>query len=204
MEKDQELNKSSEVQNNVYWKDVMGKPVEYTPEYHTHDDYAKRYHKHTVADIIDLDGANFSGDVPEHIHDDRYYTKAQVDEKIKDSSNVDMSSYAKKEYVDTELEKKSNLDHKHDITDFEGLESFADFYRKYELHASNLTLDSDGFYVGHLTHGLRTNSLDIIIKDRFENELIASASIVDIDNISVLTDLQEDLLIYIKKLNVTN
>lgn len=191
--------------HDISWREIIGKPVEFTPEYHTHDEYAKRYHRHTIADIIGLDGVPLNdGVVPEHFHDDRYYTKTQVNELLENiGSNVDMSSYATKEYVNAELAKKSDIDHKHDLSDFEGLEGFADFYKPYTLLRSDLIQDENEFYIGNVTHNLQTTSIETIIEDKYFNRLLADVSIIDDNNISVLTDVYEDLTVYVKKLNLT-
>ena len=70
------------VTNSIYWQDIQGKPEEFTPEYHTHAEYAKRYHKHNVGDILGVEGFATS----DHLHDDRYYTKEEIDTIVNEVS----------------------------------------------------------------------------------------------------------------------
>lgn len=54
----------------IFWDDVLNKPIVYTPDEHTHTkssitDFA---HIHTIAEISDF----------AHIHDDRYYTESEI------------------------------------------------------------------------------------------------------------------------------
>ena len=123
--------------NNVYWDDIQGKPGEYTPEYHTHSEYAKRYHKHNVSDIMDIDDFATSG----HIHDDRYYTKEEVaaivnsidtscevhwddiiglPEKFPSMDHTHNDDYYTKSEIDAKLRRYALLDHRHTVDDIDG------------------------------------------------------------------------------------
>ena len=123
--------------NSVYWQDIQGKPEEFTPEYHTHAEYAKRYHKHNVADILGVEDFATS----DHLHDDRYYTKEEIDtivnevsapsdvywddiknipEKFPALEHTHNDEYYTKEEIDAKLRKYALVDHRHTIDDIDG------------------------------------------------------------------------------------
>lgn len=123
--------------SNVNWDDVQGKPEEYTPEYHTHAEYAKRYHRHNISDIVDVSDFSKVG----HTHDNRYYTKEEVDAKIEtakapcevhwddiigvpesfpSTEHTHHEDYYTKNEIDSKLRKYALLEHRHTIDDIDG------------------------------------------------------------------------------------
>lgn len=177
--------------HNVTWDDVIGKPNEYTPEYHTHDEYSKRYHKHTIADIIGLEGQAYELDGT-HNHDDRHYTQNQISAKLDSLQRQ----------TQTLLDSKSDLNHTHNIEDLEGLENITDCYKQYRILADMLVEDDDGFYTCTLIHNLNTTSLNVIVKDINQKELLVDVTILNERSICLLTDSKEVLFVLLKKLNV--
>lgn len=65
----------------VNWDDVENKPGEFTPAHHTHGEYAKRYHKHSISDLGDME--TIAG---LHSHDSLYYRKSDVDNLVENIS----------------------------------------------------------------------------------------------------------------------
>lgn len=167
--------------HDVKWKDVIGKPAEFTPEYHTHDEYSKRYHKHTLEDIIGLDGFYRNNNDVEHDHDDRYYTKNQTDDLLKG---------------------KSDIGHSHDASELTGLEDFLECYKQYNVDKSTLNVDLDGFFVCNLKHDLNSKVLDVSVFNEDLDELLVDISKLNENEIEILTCEKENLVVFIKKLNL--
>lgn len=171
-------------EHDILWSQVIGKPTEFTPEYHTHDEYAKRYHRHTVQDIIGLEGLNIGGGSGEgsgdHNHDLRYYTKQEVDEK---------------------LSLKADVDHSHNIEDLAGV---LDCYRQIHVDKDMMIQDDDDFFICQVRHDLGTKALDVKVKDANYQEMLADVTPISENRIEVLTGVKEDLIIFIKKLNLIN
>lgn len=174
-------------EHDILWSEVIGKPTEFTPEYHTHDEYAKRYHKHTIQDIIGLEGLSIGGGSgdgsTDHNHDIRYYTKQQVDEK---------------------LLSKADADHTHSIEDLAGLDGVLDCYKQYYVDKDTMIQDDDDFFICQVRHNLESKLLDVKVKDTNYQELLADVTTISENRIEVLTDVKEDLIIFIKKLNLIN
>lgn len=162
-------------EHDVLWNEVIGKPTEFTPEYHTHDEYAKRYHRHSVEDIIGLEGLLNSsngnngngGNSTDHNHDDRYYKKSEIDEKLEDLGLVDC-------------------------------------YKQYFIDKENCTFEEDLFYIYKVTHSLDTKDLDVKVNNSHFQELLADVTILNNNEIEILTGVEEDLVVLIKKINLIN
>ena len=104
---------------------------------HTHDIYADKEHTHKVEEIIDLSenyynkneiDANLSTKAElNHNHNDAYYTKNEVDNKIEASiTDVNLNQYATINYVNNELMTKADLAHGHTFSDIENLQEELD------------------------------------------------------------------------------
>lgn len=182
--------------HDTNWSDVIGKPTEFTPEFHTHDEYAKRYHKHTVADIIGLEGfksSNGGSDGTDHNHDNRYYTKGQADAKL---SHL-------KDATQEQLDNKSDIKHTHNVNDLQGLENVFDCYKQFDVGRDMLEEDEDGFYIVEVVHGLSSRNVSVRVNNANSKELLVDISILNENRISILTDEKEDLIVLIKKINLT-
>ena len=103
---------------------------------HSHD-YADLEHEHTVEDIIDLSEKYYTKEAmdpilsdkaeAEHDHDDNYYTKNEVDNKIEAGiTDANLSQYATVKYVNEEMQKKADLVHTHTMSDIENLQEELD------------------------------------------------------------------------------
>lgn len=186
------------------WSDVIGKPTEFTPEFHTHDEYAKRYHKHTIEDIIGIESFNYSnngnGDSNDggsnetgHNHDYRYYTKGQVDTKF---------NYVE-DMTKQQLKKKADIVHTHNINDLQGLEDILDNYKQINVTKQMLKEDNEGFYVVEIVHNLNSKKINVKVNNTNLKELLVDVTIINENTISILTDEKEDLIVLIQKIKIT-
>ena len=172
-----------EHEHDILWNEVIGKPTEFTPEFHTHDEYAKRFHRHTIQDIIGFEGFRSGGDPNDHNHDNRYYNKAEVDGK---------------------LSLKADTNHIHDIRELTGLDEVLDCYKQFFVDKDRHILDDDQFYIYKVVHNLNTKALEVKVNNADFKELIADVTMVDDNVIEILTDVEEDLVVLIKKINLLN
>lgn len=121
----------------VDWQEIQNKPSEFCPEYHTHSEYAKRYHQHSLDDLIDVNSLSKEG----HTHDERYYTKDEMDSALSSFGTLQEvnwndilnkpdsfpamhhthnDEYYTKDEINATLKKYALKDHKHAIGDIDG------------------------------------------------------------------------------------
>ena len=103
---------------------------------HSHD-YAGLEHTHTAEEITDLSESYYNKDEMDvllsakseagHNHNDNYYTKNEVDNKIEAGiTDANLSQYATVNYVDNRMQEKADLVHTHTVSDIENLQDELD------------------------------------------------------------------------------
>ena len=81
------------------------------------DAYAPKVHGHTIADTTGLQAALDSKSDVSHLHDDRYYTETETDEKLatkSDVSHLHDDRYYTETEMNSKLAGKSDTTHRHD------------------------------------------------------------------------------------------
>lgn len=218
--------------SNVNWDDVQGKPEEYTPEYHTHSEYAKRYHRHNISDIIDVSEFAVVG----HTHDNRYYTKEEVDAKIEKAQtpcevhwddilgvpekfpsieHTHHEDYYTKSEIDSKLRKYALLDHRHTVDDIDGDFSFGngdnggsvvvpagEEYIRFTIHPEYFTEDEMGLFYCQIEHGLGTFNVDIITKDLDDAYVLVDVNCLDENNIVLTAIDNQTVIAFLRKIAV--
>lgn len=112
------------------WDSIEGKPTEFTPEYHTHDD--RYFTQSQVTNLLlgkedaiekqsgfNLPVGTTAGTLAEgnHTHDDRYYTEDEVNYFLSQKAEVDHNHderYYTESEIDAKMVTKSDIDHNHD------------------------------------------------------------------------------------------
>lgn len=114
------------------------------------DAYAPKVHGHTIADTTGLQAALDSKSDVSHLHDDRYYTETETDEKLatkSDVSHLHDDRYYTETEMNSKLAGKSDVGHTHDDRYFTEEEVTAKLATKSDTthRHNNATASADGF-----------------------------------------------------------
>lgn len=218
--------------SNLNWDDIQSKPEEYTPEYHTHAEYAKRYHRHNISDIIDV--SEFA--TADHLHDNRYYTKEEVDAKIEEASapcevhwddivgipekfpsieHTHHDEYYTKSEINAKLRRYALIDHRHAIDDIDGDFDFIpgdgsdtggtstkENYTKFLIHPEYFVEDDYGLFYCQVEHNFGTENIDIITKDLEGAFVLVDVNCLDENNIILTAMSNETIVLLARKITV--
>lgn len=211
--------------NNVHWNDVQNKPEEYTPKYHTHAEYAKRYHKHNINDIEGMENFEKVG----HLHDDIYYRKEEVDgiisstivphdinwkdiidkpEKFPAMEHTHHESYYTRSEIDAKLRRYAPIDHMHTTDDIfgdpneEGVVSTSNIYTEFVIYPEDFHEDEFGLFCCQIEHEFGTKNLDVIAKNSEGTFILVDINCLDEDNIMLTAMFNETIVLLAKKVAV--
>lgn len=112
--------------------------------------YAPKVHGHTISDTTGLQAALDSKSDITHLHDDRYYTETETDEKLatkSDVSHLHDDRYYTETEMNSKLAGKSDVGHLHDDRYFTEEEMTAKLATKSDTthRHNNATTSADGF-----------------------------------------------------------
>ena len=154
---------------------------------HTHTGiYSEVNHKHELDDIKDLSETIYTKEQMDsflsgksdstHAHDDRYFTQAQVEQKITDvltSGELSLEGYVTEQELTSQLASKSDAGHGHNASEINGLrEMLPDTYTKQEIDAA---IDQVSKGKSDLGHGHEMSEITGLI-----DELNAKANTNDV------------------------
>ena len=154
---------------------------------HTHTGiYSEVNHKHDLDDIKDLSETIYTKEQMDsflsgksdstHAHDDRYFTQAQVEQKITDvltSGELSLEGYVTKQELTSQMASKSDAGHGHNASEISGLqEMLPDTYTKQEI---DFAIDQVSKGKSDLGHGHEISEISGLVE-----ELNAKANVKDV------------------------
>lgn len=187
--------------SNITWSDVQQKPAEFTPEYHLHSEYALRYHRHSINDLSDLDELKA---ILTHTHDERYYTKEQVDELLSSKANYSHThswyDIENRPIIGDDNSNNSGGGSDNNNGDNNSNNSSQERYIIKEIREPYFVEDEYGLYSAIVTHNLGTKRLEGKVTDLNFKELLVDIEPVDDNNVLITTDTKEKVYVLLKKL----
>lgn len=205
---------SRESINSVHWDNIQHKPEEYNPTYHTHAEYAKRYHQHSVNDIEGIADFEKIG----HLHDERYYRKEEVNdivnstvaphdtnwediigkpEKFSAMEHTHNEHYYPKHEIDAQLRRYASKGHIHTTYDILGYSDKEPFVlTKFVIRPEDFR-EEEGLVTLTVPH--MQNSVNLIVKVMGTDtiERLVAVEYIDADNIKIWSDTKEDVTVTI-------